>query len=68
MLELREKRMPEADDEFARSLGAYEDLAALREEISSASSETRSTGRGTSSPTGSSSSQSPTPRWSCPTC
>ena len=33
LLELREKKAPEADDEFARSLGAYEDLAALREEI-----------------------------------
>jgi len=33
MLELREKRPPEADDEFARSLGSYADLAALREEI-----------------------------------
>ena len=33
MRELREKRMPEADDEFARSLGSYADLAALREEI-----------------------------------
>jgi trigger factor len=33
LLELREKRMPEADDEFARSLGAYEDLATLRSEI-----------------------------------
>lgn len=34
LLELREKRLPEADDDFARGLGAYEDLAALREEIS----------------------------------
>jgi trigger factor len=33
MLELREKRMPEADDDFARSLGSYDDLAALRAEI-----------------------------------
>jgi trigger factor len=33
MLELREKRMPEADDDFARALGSYDDLAALREEI-----------------------------------
>ena len=33
MLELREKRPPEADDEFARSLGSYADLAGLREEI-----------------------------------
>jgi trigger factor len=33
LLELREKRLPEADDEFARSLGRYEDLSALREEI-----------------------------------
>jgi trigger factor len=31
--ELREKRLPEADDEFAQSLGAYADLAALRHEI-----------------------------------
>ncbi len=33
MLELREKRMPVADDDFARALGTYADLAALREEI-----------------------------------
>ena len=33
LLELRQKRLPEADDDFARGLGAYEDLAALREEI-----------------------------------
>jgi trigger factor len=32
-LELREKRMPPADDEFARSLGSYDDLPALRAEI-----------------------------------
>ncbi|CAN5710424.1 trigger factor [soil metagenome] len=31
--ELREKRLPEADDDFAQSLGAYADLTALREEI-----------------------------------
>jgi len=33
MLELREKKMPVADDDFARSLGSYEDLAELRAEI-----------------------------------
>ncbi len=33
LLELREKRPPEADDDFARSLGQYDDLAALRDEI-----------------------------------
>jgi len=33
LLELREKRPPEADDDFARALGRYEDLAALRAEI-----------------------------------
>ena len=33
MLELREKKLPDADDEFARSLGSYADMAALREEI-----------------------------------
>ncbi len=33
LLELREKSMPAADDDFARSLGSYEDLAALRDEI-----------------------------------
>ena len=33
LLELRQKRLPDADDDFARGLGAYEDLAALREEI-----------------------------------
>ena len=31
--ELREKVLPTVDDEFARSMGAYEDLAALRSEI-----------------------------------
>lgn len=33
LLELRSKRMPVADDDFARSLGSYDDLAALRTEI-----------------------------------
>ena len=33
ILELREKRLPEADDDFARGLGAYADLNALRDEI-----------------------------------
>ena len=33
MLELREKKMPVADDDFARSMGSYEDLAGLRTEI-----------------------------------
>lgn len=33
LLELRQKKLPEADDDFARTLGAYEDLAALRAEI-----------------------------------
>jgi len=31
--ELREKVLPEADDEFARSIGSFADLAALRAEI-----------------------------------
>jgi len=31
--ELREKVLPELDDEFARSMGRFEDLAALRAEI-----------------------------------
>jgi trigger factor len=31
--ELREKILPPADDDFARSLGAFEDLAALRVEV-----------------------------------
>jgi len=31
--ELREKVLPELDDEFARSMGQFEDLAALRAEI-----------------------------------
>ncbi|HWH23672.1 MAG TPA: trigger factor [Candidatus Limnocylindria bacterium] len=33
LLELREKRPPPADDDFARSLGEYADLDALRAEI-----------------------------------
>jgi trigger factor len=33
LLELREKRLPELDDDFARSLGEYADLAALRQEV-----------------------------------
>ncbi len=33
LLELREKRLPSADDDFARSMGSYVDLAALRAEI-----------------------------------
>ncbi len=31
--ELREKLMPEADDEFARSMGEFDDLVAMRAEI-----------------------------------
>jgi trigger factor len=31
--ELREKILPDADDEFARSMGDYEDLAALRVDV-----------------------------------
>jgi trigger factor len=33
LLELREKVLPEADDDFARSMGDYADMAALRDEI-----------------------------------
>ena len=33
MLELRHKQLPVADDDFARSMGTYADLAALRDEI-----------------------------------
>ncbi|MDL2335929.1 MAG: trigger factor, partial [Chloroflexota bacterium] len=33
LLELRVKKMPDADDDFARSLGAYDDMAALKTEI-----------------------------------
>ena len=33
LLELRSKKVPAADDDFARSLGAYDDMAALRMEI-----------------------------------
>jgi trigger factor len=33
LLELRAKKMPDADDDFARSLGKYDDLAALKSEI-----------------------------------
>lgn len=33
MRELRVKVLPTVDDEFARSMGAYDDLAALRDEI-----------------------------------
>jgi trigger factor len=33
LLELREKRAPAADDDFARQLGDYADLTALREEV-----------------------------------
>ncbi len=31
--ELREKILPDADDEFARSMGAFADLSALRDEV-----------------------------------
>ncbi len=33
LLELRHKKLPEADDDFARQMGDYADLAALRKEI-----------------------------------
>ncbi len=35
MLELRERRLPEADDDFAGLVGAYEDMAALRADLES---------------------------------
>ena len=35
MLELRERRLPEADDEFAGLVGAYDDMAALRADLAS---------------------------------
>jgi trigger factor len=35
LLELREKRLPEADDDFAAALGNYADMAALRKEVRS---------------------------------
>jgi trigger factor len=33
LLELRERRLPEADDDFAALVGPYEDMAALREDL-----------------------------------
>ena len=33
LLELRERRLPEADDDFAGLVGPYEDMAALREDL-----------------------------------
>jgi trigger factor len=33
MLELRERRLPEADDDFAGQVGPYDDMAALREDL-----------------------------------
>ena len=33
LLELREKRLPPADDDFARGVGKYDDMAALRAEV-----------------------------------
>ena len=68
LLELREKRLPEADDDFARSLGRTTILPRCATRSSDAWSATPSIARGTSSPIGSSSSPSPTRRSSCPTC
>ena len=33
LLELRERKLPEADDDFAGLVGPYEDMAALREDL-----------------------------------
>ncbi len=59
--ELRERRLPELDDSFAQSMGAFDDVAGLRADIQPGSTATPSTGPATHSRTGSSSTPWPTP-------
>ena len=66
--ELREKILPDLDEDFLASLGAFESLDALRNDIRTASRGTRSIVPATASPTASSNTPSPTPRSSCPRC
>ena len=65
--ELREKVLPDLDDDFVKTLGDFADLPRCGPTSRCAWSATRSTGRATGSPTGSSSTRSPTRRSSCPT-
>ena len=65
--DLRAKVLPDADDDFAASMGDYASLDVLRDEVRHRLGATRSTRRATSSATRSSSTRSPTPRSSCPT-
>ena len=65
--ELREKVLPDADDDFARSMGDFADMAAFGRESRNASSAMPSTRRATSSPTRSSTTRSPTRPSTCPT-
>ena len=66
--ELREKILPDADDDFARSMGDFDGpREPPRRRSRSASSATPSTRPATSSPTRSSSTRSRTPRSTCPT-
>jgi trigger factor len=62
--ELREKVLPDLDDDFVKSMGDFEDMAELR----SASSGTPSTAPAMSSPTRSSTTRSRTRRSTCRTC
>ena len=64
--ELREKVLPDLDEDFIGTLGDFADLDALGPISRSGSSATRSTVRATSSPTRSSTTPSPTRPSSCP--
>ena len=66
--ELREKVLPDLDDDFAQSMGDFEDLAELRSAIKERLERNALDGPATSSPTGSSTTRSPTRRSTCPTC
>ena len=66
--ELREKILPDLDDDFAQSMGDFADLAALRTEIKQRLERNALDRPATSSPTGSSTTRSRTRPSSCPTC
>ena len=65
--ELREKVLPELDDDFVGTLGDFADLDALRADIKTRLERNALDRARHGSPTGSSSTRSPTRRSSCPT-
>ena len=65
--DLRAKVLPEADDEFAHAMGDYATLDLLREDVKARLERNALDRARHTSATGSSSTRSPTPPWSCRT-